>query len=65
MPTFMAEGLFDPHSLTLRVVGRQSTGGPAESQAQLMPNWMMHGTMTILNPWGVPMTMPIAMQRVA
>jgi hypothetical protein len=65
MPTFMAEGLFDPASLTLRVVGRQSNGQPAESQAQLLPNWVMHGTMTILNPWGMPMTGQIMMQRVA
>jgi len=65
VPTFMAEGLFDPGSLVLRVVGRQSTGGPAQVHAQLMPNWMMHGTMTISNPWGTPMMVPLMMQRVA
>jgi hypothetical protein len=65
VPTFMAEGLFDPGSLVLRVVGRQSTGAPAEANAQLMPNWMMHGTMTGTNPWGMPMMVPLMMQRVA
>jgi hypothetical protein len=30
-----------------------------------MPNWMMHGTMTASNPWGMPMMMPLMMQRVA
>lgn len=65
MPTAMGEGLFDPQSSTLRVVGRDANGSPVQAQAQLMPNWMMQGVTTILNPWGMPMNGPFVLQRVA
>lgn len=65
IPGFTAEGLFDPSTGTVRLVGRYVNGSPGEVNAQLHPNWVIHGVVMFLNPWGVPMTAPTVAQRVA
>lgn|ERR1700730_7697058 len=64
-PTFFGEGLFNIQQCQVHVVGRYLNGSPMEARAQLFPNWMMQGMMTIANPFGMPMQSPLFMGKVA
>ena len=63
MMIFAGEGLFDPHARALAFAGRYANGAPAEVRGQLLPNGMINGVLAVQNPWGVPMTNPLFLQR--
>lgn len=63
MMIFAGEGLFDPHSRALAFAGRYVSGAPAEVRAQLLPNAVINGILTVPNPWGFPMSNPLVLQR--
>jgi hypothetical protein len=60
---FAGEGLFDPRTSALGFAGRYANGAPAQVRAQLMPNGMINGILTVANPWGFPMSNPLVLQR--
>lgn len=62
--TFAGEGLFDPRARALVFAGRYANGAPAQVRAQLLPNGVISGVLAVHNPWGVPMTNPLFLQRV-
>jgi hypothetical protein len=64
MMTFAGEGLVDPGSRTLAFAGQYANGAPAQVRAQLLPNGVISGMLAVFNPWGVPMTNPLFLQRV-
>lgn len=63
MMIFAGEGLFDPRTRALAFAGRYLSGAPAEVRAQLLPNAMINGVLTVPSPWGVPMSNPLVLQR--
>jgi hypothetical protein len=63
MMTFAGEGLFDAHARALAFAGRYANGAPAQVRAQLLPNGLINGVLAVQNPWGVPMTSPLFLQR--
>ena len=63
MMTFAGEGLFDPRTRAIGFAGRYANGAPAAVRAQLLPNGMITGTLSVQNPWGVPMANPLFLQR--
>lgn len=60
---FAGEGLFDPRTRAIGFAGRYANGAPAQVRAQLLPNQMINGILTVANPWGVPMSNPLLLQR--
>jgi hypothetical protein len=64
MMTFVGEGLFDPRTRALAFAGRYANGSPAQVRAQLLPNGAINGILAVPNPWGVPMTNPLFLQRI-
>jgi hypothetical protein len=64
MMTFAGEGLVDPGSRVLAFAGQYANGAPAQVRAQLLPNGAISGMLAVANPWGVPMTNPLFLQRV-
>lgn len=64
MPMFLGEGLFDPASNVLYVLGQFMGGIPMEIRAQVFPNWTLQGVMRRLEPVGYA-GVPIAMAKIA
>lgn len=64
MPIFLGEGLFDPASNVLYVVGQFMGGIPMEIRAQVFQNWTLQGVMRRLEPVGYA-GVPFAMAKIA
>jgi hypothetical protein len=60
---FAGEGLFDLRTRAIGFAGRYANGAPAQVRAQLLPNQMINGILTVANPWSVPMSNPLVLQR--
>lgn len=65
MPTVYAEGVFNPSNRMVVVVGKNMQGAMIQSQCQLLPNWVLQGSIAVASPWGMPMQYPIYMNKMA
>lgn len=63
MMIFAGEGLFDPRTRALAFAGRYANGAPAQVRGQLLPTGLINGVLAVPNPWAVPMTNPLLLQR--
>ena len=64
-PTLLAEGIMDPASGLIVLAGRNAMGLPVHSQLQLMPNWVMQGSIAVLAAMGMPVSNPVVMTKAA
>jgi len=65
MASGFGEGFFVPNHSAICVAGLYITGVPFEARARLLPNWVVQGVLTSVNPFGMPLEMPIFMAKMA
>ncbi|NGZ09626.1 MAG: hypothetical protein CV088_09605 [Nitrospira sp. LK70] len=67
VPTFLAEGLFDPMNNIMHVLGlcRGEFDIPCELRARINTDWTLQGLLTGQGPFGQIVQMPIAMMKIA
>lgn len=65
VPTFLAEGLFDPKHNVIHVLGLCVGGVPCELRAQIFADWTLRGVLIRHEPTGQVVQRPLGMVKLA
>ena len=65
IPMYLGEGLFDPASNIMYVLGQFMGGVPIEFRAQVFQNWTLQGVLRRLEPTGQFAGVPVVMAKIA
>lgn len=65
VPTFLAEGLFDPKHNVIHVLGLCAGGAPCELRAQVFADWTLRGVLIVHGPTGQAVQHQIGMVKLA
>jgi hypothetical protein len=65
LPLGFGEGLFDPSTCVMHILGRGIAGVPMDMHGQFFPNWTIQGTMRTQGSFGQLIQLPTLMMKIA